>query len=118
MNENEFNNRLKQLTNTEREVLQRFLQGQSDCEIAEFIEKGTIRTHICNICDKFGLISETIHGFSRRGDLIELFIKYGRSWVSNSILEEKGCPSNHYFDGIDFNLYIKEGLECFYRFDR
>jgi ABC-type branched-subunit amino acid transport system substrate-binding protein/DNA-binding CsgD family transcriptional regulator len=111
MNEIKFNNCLQRLSNRVREVLQLFLQGHLDPNIASnlHISQNTVRKHIFNICSEFTI--------SNRDDLIELFIKYGRSWVSNSILEDKGCPSNHYFDGIDFNLYIKEGLECFYRFD-
>ena len=118
MNDIEFNNCFQKLTNKEREVLHLFLQGKNDSEIAEFIETGTVRRHIFNICNKFCLVSEENKGFSRRGELIDLFVRYKGKWVANCVRYLLGYPRledpdiNRNIERTGSNFYLERTKNC------
>ncbi|MGK7925700.1 MAG: sigma factor-like helix-turn-helix DNA-binding protein [Spirulina sp.] len=79
-----------------REVLELFLAGVEDEEIARIlhIKEGTVRSHIRNSCDAFGLENEFPDDHtSRRGDLIELFKKYKPELVKEKEEEETRSPN-------------------------
>jgi branched-chain amino acid transport system substrate-binding protein len=111
MNENEFNNFLQDLSKKERKVLQLLLQGENDSEIAEFIQRGTVRTHICKICKKFSLNSSNV---SHRDELIDLFIQHKGAWVANCVREQGGYPrwedpdSNRNVERTGSNFYLEQ----------
>ena len=79
MNQNQFNRTLQELTHRRREVLLEVLAGKSDADIscALHITEATVRKHIENICNQFGITSEfPDERRSKRPDLISLFRKY------------------------------------------
>jgi DNA-binding NarL/FixJ family response regulator len=55
MNQNDFEQCLKELTKRQENILKLFLQGKNDSEIAGFHEEVTVRRHVFNICKIFGL---------------------------------------------------------------
>ena len=79
MNQHQFNRTLQELTHRRREVLLEVLAGKSDAEISRAlnITEATVRKHIENICNQFGITSEfPDERRSKRPDLISLFRKY------------------------------------------
>ncbi|MGK7890151.1 MAG: AAA-like domain-containing protein [Leptolyngbyaceae cyanobacterium] len=70
---------LAQIANTltlrQQQVLQAFLQGQSDEAIAQslYVEPSTVRRHLANISKRLGLANETGERYSHRDELLELF---------------------------------------------
>ena len=118
MNEIEFNTYLQDLTPKEIEVLQLFLQGQSDIEIAKFTDKATVRTHVHKICKKFGLNkNKDESGFSHRGELIDLFIRFKGAWVYNKVRYLLGYPRWEDLDPPNVvrtgsNFYLEQARRC------
>ena len=79
MNQNQFNRTLQELTHRRREVLLEVLAGKSDADISRalHITEATVRKHVENICNQFGITSEfPDERRSKRPDLISLFRKY------------------------------------------
>lgn len=79
MNKDEFTTKFQSLTPKPRSVLALILSGRSDEEIASELEMSTatVRKHIQNLCDHFGL-KRKINGLrrNRREDLISLTAPY------------------------------------------
>ncbi|NJN58461.1 MAG: hypothetical protein HC879_13655 [Leptolyngbyaceae cyanobacterium SL_5_9] len=79
MNKDEFTTKFQSLTPKPRSVLALILSGRSDEEIASELEMSTatVRKHIQNLCDHFGL-KRKINGLrrNRREDLISLTAAY------------------------------------------
>ncbi|MEB3360287.1 MAG: NB-ARC domain-containing protein [Synechococcales bacterium] len=75
MNQHEFIERFQSLTPKPRRVLELMLAGRSDEEIADMAEMSmaTVRKHVQNLCDHFGILRE-VEGIkrNRRDDLIDL----------------------------------------------
>ncbi|NER96902.1 MAG: hypothetical protein F6J86_24140 [Symploca sp. SIO1B1] len=90
MNEQEFNEVLEHLPVRRKQVLQKFLAGNTDAEIANLfdIQEGTVRNHICNTCKAFGLGNEEGERFHYRSQLIEWFARFQHEWVSPEKLRE------------------------------
>jgi ABC-type branched-subunit amino acid transport system substrate-binding protein/DNA-binding CsgD family transcriptional regulator len=113
MTEREFENYLKKVEASSKEidVLIRFLQDQSDSEIAAglTVELITVRTHIRNI-------RITFHLYHRdRDELRKLFILYKGEWVANCIRERLGYPIWENLDHIGrsrSNYYLKNIWRC------
>ncbi|NJL67488.1 MAG: AAA family ATPase [Microcoleus sp. SM1_3_4] len=78
MNQERFNWALQELTGRQRQVLDAFLDGQSDRAIAQSlkIEDNTVKQHIRAICKKFRLQCEANKYASKRGDLKDLFRRH------------------------------------------
>jgi DNA-binding CsgD family transcriptional regulator/predicted house-cleaning noncanonical NTP pyrophosphatase (MazG superfamily) len=79
MNKHRFETVLQQLTPRRREVLELFLAGKSDGAIAQSlcIAKTTVRQHIRNICQAFGLKNDFDDDYSsQRANLKVLFTQY------------------------------------------
>ncbi len=75
----QFERTFKKLSPRRREVLEKFLAGKSDTEIAQalHIERATVRQHISGICTEFGLINDFPDARrSQRPNLLALFAKY------------------------------------------
>lgn len=78
MNQAEFTKAFTGLTQRQQEVLLKVMAGEKDAEIASelHIAKDTVRKHIQNICEAFGLLHQQDSGSSHRPYLIALFAKY------------------------------------------
>ncbi|MEQ9236736.1 AAA-like domain-containing protein [Coleofasciculus sp. E2-BRE-01] len=72
MDQQEFTNAFTKLTPRQKEVLQQFVAGKNDGEIAAelCISQGTVRKHIQNICQIFALNNDEDKGSSHRSKLI------------------------------------------------
>jgi ABC-type branched-subunit amino acid transport system substrate-binding protein len=121
MSQNEFDNCFqRRLSDREKEVLRLFLQGLSDVEIAGNLDirGNTVKCHISNICDKFGLISEENSNFSHRDELVDLFIRYKGVWVANRVRYLLGYPrcedpdSNRHIERTGSNFYLEQAKNC------
>ncbi|RCJ19241.1 hypothetical protein A6770_32285 [Nostoc minutum NIES-26] len=108
MSKGQFDKAFNELTYRRREVLIKFLAGQTDEAIAKSlnIEEVTVRQHIKAICEKFGLENEfSDERRSKRPDLIALFHKYkpellgDRTLRKTAILEQttqKSIPDKNF----------------------
>ncbi|NER36136.1 MAG: AAA family ATPase [Oscillatoria sp. SIO1A7] len=79
MHKEEFDRPFEGLSRRRKQVLELFLAGKTDSEIALslYITESTVRKHIENICDRFVLHQDTLDNRrSRRSDLIALFAQY------------------------------------------
>ncbi len=121
MNKIEFNNCLQTISKQERRVLELFLEGQSDQEIANSlgIARTTVKTHISNICNKLGLIDKENLNYSHRGELVDLFICYQGSWVTNPVRYLLGYPRyenldppNRNIERTGSNFYLEQVKVC------
>jgi branched-chain amino acid transport system substrate-binding protein len=121
MDREKFDKCLNELTNQQKEVLQRFLKGRSDPEIASqnelCITPETIRTHFCGIYSAFDLP----HEMRKRDKLIRLFCKFKRDWVNHSFRDEYDrLRVDDYLDlenirSDDSNFRLIEGTEYLYQ---
>jgi len=72
----------KGLTTKQNKVLERLLKGELDQTIAKDInpqrkiKPNSVSRHISNICQSFNIRNEPGGGYTQRGDLIRLFLKY------------------------------------------
>ena len=120
MTRGQFEQAFDGLPKRRREVLQLFLAGMEDEEIARtlHIKEGTVRSHIRNSCDAFGLENEFPDDrTSRRGDLIELFKQYKPELVKEKEEEEERSQFDPNFVGreeaiADLNVLIENGAKC------
>jgi ABC-type branched-subunit amino acid transport system substrate-binding protein len=115
MNQDEFD-RCLPVTNRQEENLKLFLQGKSDLEIANAlcIRKETVKSHLCRVCQKFGL-TQNSPGYSHRDELIILFCKFKRDWVAHNLLNQfdrRRADEYLNIEAISSNIYIKEGTKC------
>jgi DNA-binding CsgD family transcriptional regulator/GTPase SAR1 family protein len=78
MNQGQFDTALNDLTSRRKEVLLKLLAGDTDKAIAQClqIEVSTVRKHIQEICNTFGLKNQPGEHYSQRPDLIDLFTKF------------------------------------------
>ena len=85
-----FDEILAQLTFKQKKVLEAFLAGQTDREIARslVVETSTIRRHITNICKAFGLTNNPGEHYSYREELIALFVRYQPEMVAFKLKED------------------------------
>lgn len=86
MDKNKFTQAFNKLTNRRKEVLLKLLAGERDMEIASslHIAESTVRKHIQEICENFGLKNELGERYPKRKDLIELFLQYLPELVKKS----------------------------------
>jgi branched-chain amino acid transport system substrate-binding protein len=119
MNQNDFEQCLKELTKRQENILKLFLQGKNDSEIAGFHEEVTVRRHVFNICKIFGLNNnEHKSRASHRDPLIDLFIRYKGAWVANCVREQGGFPkwedpdSNRDVERTGSNFYLEQAKNC------
>lgn len=90
MNQKEFEQVLAELSERRKEVLQKVLNRENNDEIAKSltITPATVRKHVEEICDKFGIPRETSgKRYPRRNDLIALFAKYKPELFQGDTLE-------------------------------
>ena len=75
MGKKQYRGILNTLTPRQRQVLQLFLEGKSDEEIATTltVEPSTVRHHLANICKAFGLANLDGERYSHREELRSLF---------------------------------------------
>jgi DNA-binding CsgD family transcriptional regulator len=93
-NKEEFEAALKQLTSKQQEILNPFLEGKSDEEIAynlsidrsKSIGRSNVSRHISNICATFGLKNRQGEHFGHKIELVELFMRFKPSLVSDALL--------------------------------
>jgi hypothetical protein len=81
---------VNELTPRQRKVLNLFLQGKSEPEIMDDLgvnNRSSVRHHIANICDLFGLRNEPGEHNVLRRDLIYLFAQYKPEMVNPEIIE-------------------------------
>lgn len=92
MNQERFNWALQELTGRQRQVLDAFLDGQSDRAIAQSLKivDNTVKQHIKAICKKFKLQDETNKYASKRSDLKDLFRRYKPELVREVTSVEAG----------------------------
>ncbi|NER84508.1 MAG: hypothetical protein F6K42_34305 [Leptolyngbya sp. SIO1D8] len=85
----EFKTVLEELTPKQRKVLNAFLAGKEDAEIAAtlVVEPSTVRRHLANICRAFALSNEAGEHYSYRDDLINLFIQHRPELVQPTLLK-------------------------------
>ncbi len=86
MSQRDFNRALNGLTPRRREVLEKFLAGKTDDEIANSfqITPATVRQHIKAIAEAFGFENEfSDERRSKRSDIIALFAKYKPELLEN-----------------------------------
>jgi ABC-type branched-subunit amino acid transport system substrate-binding protein len=107
-----FNHILEDLPTTRKKVLELFLKGYDDSEIALTFSpkrrKGTIRSNIFFICDEFNIEKDNENdGHSRREKLIKLFCKFKRSLLIPPLFDE--------LTNINSNFYLQPGIEYFDR---
>ncbi|MFO5494392.1 MAG: LuxR C-terminal-related transcriptional regulator, partial [Cuspidothrix sp.] len=95
MDIDKFHQALDGLTPKQRRVLDKFLCGEKDQQIAEslYITRTTVRKHIESICKAFGLKNLDGERFSKRTELISLFHKYKPELISQNIPANKSEPS-------------------------
>ncbi len=88
----EFDEQYEHLTPPQKEVLFRFLAGNSDEEISKMLHcsEPTVRYHIGRVVRVFGLVDEETKGYRSRNDLEELFIRYRPERVCDKIKREHG----------------------------
>ncbi|MBO1070721.1 MAG: HTH domain-containing protein [Dolichospermum sp. DEX189] len=96
MNIDKFHKALDGLTRQQRRVLDRFLCGEKDQQIAESlnISRTTVRKHIESICKAFGLKNLDGERLSKRQELISLFYKYKPELITQNIPANKSEVSN------------------------
>jgi len=90
MNQKEFEQVLAELSERRQEVLQKVLNREKNDEIAKSltITPATVRKHVEEICDKFGIPRGTSgKRYPRRNDLIALFAKYKPELFQGDTLE-------------------------------
>ncbi|MEM9543998.1 MAG: sigma factor-like helix-turn-helix DNA-binding protein, partial [Cyanobacteria bacterium P01_E01_bin.42] len=117
MTRGQFEQAFDGLPKRRREVLELFLVGMDDEEIARTLQVKavTVRSQLRNICDAFGLENEFPDDrTSRRGDLIDLFQQYKPELVKE---EEKRSQFDPNFVGreeaiADLNALIENGAKC------
>ncbi len=87
MNIDKFHTALDELTRQQRRVLDKFLCGEKDQQIAESlnISRTTVRKHIESICKAFGLKNLDGERLSKRTELISLFHKYKPELITQNI---------------------------------
>ncbi|MEH1967193.1 tetratricopeptide repeat protein [Nostoc sp.] len=108
MSKGQFDKAFNELTHKRREVLIKFLAGQTDEAIAKSLStaQSTVRQHILAISRKFGLENEfPDERRSKRPDLIALFQKYkpelivGKTHIETTTLEQitqKSIPDKNF----------------------
>lgn len=87
MRREEFEGEFDGLSRRRKQVLELFLAGKTDADIALslYITESTVRKHIENICDRFVLHRDSLDNRrSRRSDLIALFAQYKPELVGGS----------------------------------
>ncbi|HLO51396.1 MAG TPA: tetratricopeptide repeat protein [Kamptonema sp.] len=87
MSQGEFDRAFNGLTLRRREVLEKFLAGETDKAIAKslYISQATVRQHIKAIAEAFGFENEfSDQRRSKRPELIALFAKYKPELLGNS----------------------------------
>ena len=91
MNIDQFNTVLEQLPRQKQRVLNKFLAGESDSQLAASlnITQGTVRKHIESICKAFGLKNLPGERLSKRSELRSLFYRYKPEWVSSGALKKQ-----------------------------
>ena len=96
MDIDKFHQALDGLTPKQRRVLDKFLCGEKDQQIAEslYITRTTVRKHIESICKAFSLKNLDGERFSKRTELISLFHTYKPELISQNIPANKSEPSN------------------------
>lgn len=99
MTKQQFEAIFERLTARRREVLLKFLANESDEAIANslHITKATVRKHIEEICEQFGLKNDfPDERRSKRQDLVALFAKYKPELVGGciSVVENEGAIAN------------------------
>lgn len=95
MNQKEFEQVLAELSERRKEVLQKVLNREKNDEIAKSltITPATVRKHVEEICDKFGIPRGTSgKRYPRRNDLIALFAKYKPELFQGDTLEVLPSP--------------------------
>jgi ABC-type branched-subunit amino acid transport system substrate-binding protein len=104
-----FNHILEDLSTTRKKVLEMFLKGYTDPEIALTFSPSrkevTIRSNMSFICDEFQI--ENNGDDSRRNKLIKLFYKFKRSWLIPPLFDE--------LTNINSNFYLQPGIKYFDR---
>lgn len=99
MQKAKFEQAFSQLTHQQRSVLCKLLSGETDAAIARSltIVETTVRKHIQNIGEKFGLESQPGERLEKRSELIELFLKHKPELVCPLIIAKRGknCSSNN-----------------------
>lgn len=90
MHQHDFNEAFEELTSQKRKILLKMLAGESDEAIAKCLQitGATVRKHIQEICNKFGLKNDPGEHYSLRPQLIALFGKYKRELVKPELLSE------------------------------
>jgi serine/threonine-protein kinase len=93
MKRDEFNERLEQLTRSQKPVLKQFLAGKTDSEIATALgltSESTVRKHLSNVCKIFDLSNDEGEHYSYRDELVELFSTFQPNSVDPQ-LRDRHC---------------------------
>jgi DNA-binding CsgD family transcriptional regulator len=116
MNQSEFTQSLSDLTPRQQEVLMKVLAGEKDADIATslHITKETVRKHIENICEAFGLRDPQDSGLSHRPNLIALFAKYKPELFSNKSGNSNIIPQVliSYYRSLELDLSLISQLDA------
>lgn len=86
----------KKLRPLQHEVLDMWLQGKSEEDIAKslYVTNSDVRRHISNICKLFGCKNEEGGRGRQRKPLIRLFLDYKRELVSDKLIKASGITSD------------------------
>jgi DNA-binding CsgD family transcriptional regulator len=90
MNQEEFDLKYLDISIYQRPVLNHFLSGKSDREIAKLLSysEANVRQHISKVCRLFDLKNRRDEHERLRKDLVEVFVKYKPELVSEKLKEK------------------------------
>ena len=100
MHKEEFDRPFEGLSRRRKQVLELFLAGKTDSEIALslYITESTVRKHIENICDRFLLHQDPLDNRrSRRSDLIAMFAQYKPELIGGNARASERAVSDQEF---------------------
>lgn len=99
----------------QKEVLHLFLKRKKDAEIAAdlYISKDTVRKHLQNTCEAFGLKNPEDKGVSHRSDLISIFAQYRPDLISEDAADTPNLSKIllSYYQGTDPDKSLAIELE-------
>ena len=120
----------KKINPIQHQVLDLFLQGESEEAIKEAIEVNNtsgVRRHITNICKLFGLKNQEGEHYWQRPELIEIFAKY-KPELLNSKLIDNGGDNNLILEspddgpvGLNSGFYVVRGYtetDCYQQIEK
>ena len=119
MNHENFKRVFERLTFRRKEVLRKFLAGETDEAIAQSlsIEASTVRKHLQEICEAFGLKNQFRERYSKRAELMDLFRQHKPELVEDCTFPVKSEVNAVETSGIKHKSNFSNSQECLSRVD-